>query len=92
MLRWRTRKTADLLYRRVVSTLATCQHPEGGFGGGPGQMAHLAPTYAAINALSLYGDQAFEIVDRKKLYKWLLSLKQEDGGFRIHHGGEEDAR
>lgn len=25
----------------------------GGFGGGPGQLPHLAPTYAAVNALSL---------------------------------------
>jgi len=76
----------------VISSLKACQHPDGGFGGGHGQIAHLAPTYAAINALALYGADAFEIVDRRKLYSWLMSLKQDDGGFLMHHGGEEDAR
>jgi protein farnesyltransferase subunit beta len=70
-----------------------CQHPQGGFGGGHGQMAHLAPTYAAVNILAMYGgEDAFGIVDRKKLYAWLMTLKQKDGGFLMHHGGEEDAR
>ena len=35
----------------VVEFLALCQHPDGGFGGGPGQMPHLAPTYAATACL-----------------------------------------
>jgi protein farnesyltransferase subunit beta len=38
------------------------------------------------------GEDAFAIVDRKKMYNWLLTLKQKDGGFLMHHGGEEDAR
>jgi protein farnesyltransferase subunit beta len=73
--------------------LAACQHPDGGFSGGHGQIAHLAPTYAAVNTLALFGgDDAFEIINREKLYTWMMSLKQEDGGFLMHHGGEEDAR
>ena len=35
------------------SFLARCQNPTGGFGGGPGQVSHLAPTYAAVNALAI---------------------------------------
>jgi protein farnesyltransferase subunit beta len=31
------------------------QHSEGGFGGGPGQFAHLLPTYAAVSALAIVG-------------------------------------
>lgn len=31
------------------------QHPDGGFGGGPYQLAHLAPTYAAVGALVTLG-------------------------------------
>jgi len=31
------------------------QHPEGGFGGGPGQAAHLLPTYASVCALAIVG-------------------------------------
>jgi protein farnesyltransferase subunit beta len=73
--------------------LKAARHPDGGFGGGHGQLAHLAPTYAAVNTLALFGgDDAFEIVDRKKTYEWMMSLKQKDGGFLMHHGGEEDAR
>lgn len=37
--------------RRVSGFLAQCQSPDGGFAGGPLQIAHLAPTYAAVNAL-----------------------------------------
>jgi len=37
----------------------------GGFGGGPGQLSHLAPTYASVNALMCVGTQeAFESIDR----------------------------
>lgn len=36
------------LRMQVVAFLAKCQHAQGGFGGGPGQLAHLAPTYAAV--------------------------------------------
>jgi len=78
---------------RVISSLKACQHPEGGFSGGHGQIAHLAPTYAAVLALSLIGgEDAFDLIDRTKLYTWMMSLKQSDGGFLMHHGGEEDAR
>ena len=78
---------------RALASLKACQHPEGGFGGSHGHMAHLAPTYAALNTLALYGgDDAFEIVNREKMYSWLMSIKQPDGGFVMHHGGEEDAR
>jgi protein farnesyltransferase subunit beta len=33
----------------------TWQHPDGGFGGGPGQAAHLLPTYAAVCTLANAG-------------------------------------
>lgn len=35
----------------------SAQHPEGGFGGGPYQLAHLAPTYAAVAALVALGGE-----------------------------------
>lgn len=42
-----------------------CQHPDGGFGGGPGQFPHLAPTYAAVNALAIIGTpKAYSIINR----------------------------
>lgn len=37
----------------------------GGFGGGPGQFPHLAPTYAAVNALVILGtEEAYKVIDR----------------------------
>ena len=42
-------------YSRTIDTLLAMQHPEGGFAGGPGQFAHLLPTYAAVCALAITG-------------------------------------
>lgn len=85
---------------RAIRTIMSCQHPEGGFGGGPGQMAHLASTYACIAALSILLDGADQNVvdetlakiDRNKMLQWMLSLKMPDGSFTMHHGGEIDVR
>lgn len=41
--------------QRSIDTVLACQHPDGGFGGGPGQASHLLPTYAAVAALSIVG-------------------------------------
>jgi prenyltransferase beta subunit len=40
---------------RAIDTLITNQHPDGGFGGGPGQIPHLLPTYASVCALVIVG-------------------------------------
>ncbi len=40
-------------------------HRNDSFSGGPGQIAHLAPTYAAVNALCLLREKkAYQIIDR----------------------------
>uniref|UniRef100_A0AAZ3SSG0 Protein farnesyltransferase subunit beta n=1 Tax=Oncorhynchus tshawytscha TaxID=74940 RepID=A0AAZ3SSG0_ONCTS len=77
----------------VCKFLAQCQSPTGGFAGGPCQAAHLAPTYAAVNALCIIGTQeAYNIIDREKLLSFLFSVKQPDGSFVMHIGGEVDVR
>ncbi|KAF0023715.1 hypothetical protein F2P81_024345 [Scophthalmus maximus] len=77
----------------VCQFLARCQSPTGGFAGGPGQHAHLAPTYAAVNALCIIGtDEAYSVIDREKLLDFLWSVKQPDGSFVMHVGGEVDVR
>ena len=80
----------------IVGFLQRCQHQlDGGFCGGPypGQAAHLAPTYAAINALvTLATEEAYRAIDRPALHRFLLSMKQPDGGFCMHHDGECDVR
>ncbi|KAL5009111.1 hypothetical protein ScPMuIL_014692 [Solemya velum] len=56
----------------VAKFLGKCQSPTGGFGGGPGQYAHLAPTYAAVNALCILGtEEAYAVIDRKTLQTFL---------------------
>ncbi|GAA5946877.1 hypothetical protein JCM3775_000934 [Rhodotorula graminis] len=78
--------------RRVVDTLNRCQNPDGGFGGGPGQLSHLAPTYAAVCALAYTGEQGWNSIDRRGMYRFLMSIKQADGSFVMHDGGEVDVR
>ncbi|KAI9741277.1 MAG: CAAX farnesyltransferase (FTase) subunit beta [Cirrosporium novae-zelandiae] len=78
---------------RVVNTLAPMQNPGGGFGGGHGHMSHAASSYAAVLSLILVGgENALNLIDRKKLWHWLGELKQPNGGFQVCIGGEEDVR
>ncbi len=78
---------------RAVKTFYPTQNPNGGFGGGFGQYAHLAGTYAALLSLALVGgEETYSLVDREKMWHWLGRLKQVDGGFQICEGGEEDVR
>ncbi|ODQ65050.1 terpenoid cyclases/Protein prenyltransferase [Nadsonia fulvescens var. elongata DSM 6958] len=77
----------------AAETLLSYQSPSGGFGGGFCQITHLAPTYAAVNTLALAGDELmWSRIDRVKAYKHLMSLKQQDGSFSMHKGGEIDSR
>jgi len=77
----------------IVGFLERCQDPSGGFAGGPGQVAHLAPTYAAVNALCILGTkQALECINRQAMVEWMNRLRQEDGAFMMHIDGELDIR
>lgn len=54
--------------KRAVETLKPFfNKKQGGFGGGPGQMAHLAPTFASVSALAYLDDgtgSAWDWIDR----------------------------
>lgn len=55
----------DEEYEKIVGFLERCQSPRGGYGGGPGQHPHLAPTYAAVSALCIIGtSEAYRSIDR----------------------------
>lgn len=41
--------------QRAIDTIMKCQHPDGGFGGGPGQLPALLATYAAVSILAIVG-------------------------------------
>uniref|UniRef100_A0A7N1A0S1 Protein farnesyltransferase subunit beta n=1 Tax=Kalanchoe fedtschenkoi TaxID=63787 RepID=A0A7N1A0S1_KALFE len=77
----------------AIDFLSRCQDQNGGYGGGPGQLPHLATTYAAVNSLiTIGGEKALSSINREKLYKFLLRMKVASGGFSMHDGGEVDVR
>lgn len=78
---------------KVASFLAHCQDPKGGFGGGPSQLPHLAPTYAATAALIIAGSEdAYKVFNRQATYEFLMRMKSPAGGFMMHEEGETDMR
>ncbi len=78
---------------RTVEFLRHCQDASGGFCGGPQQLPHLAPTYAAVLTLACLGrEDGWRAVDRPALLRWLLGLKRPDGSFAMHRDGEADVR
>lgn len=83
----------DELENNTIDFLSRCQDPNGGYGGGPGQMPHLATTYAAINALiTLGGHRSLSSINRGKVYTFLRRMKDPSGAFRMHDAGEMDVR
>lgn len=82
--------------QKAIDTILAWQHPDGGFGGGPGQHAHLLPTYASVCALAIVGRPGpgggWDQIDRDKLYMFFMSLKQPDGSFLVSHDAEVDVR
>ncbi|EFX02793.1 farnesyltransferase beta subunit ram1 [Grosmannia clavigera kw1407] len=80
------------VYRqRLVDTARSMQNASGGFGSGHGQVSHLATTYAIVLSLAIVGGQeCYDVVDRRGLWKWLCALKQPDGGFQMSIGAEVD--
>ncbi|KAJ7629407.1 terpenoid cyclases/protein prenyltransferase alpha-alpha toroid [Mycena polygramma] len=82
--------------QRAIDTIMAWQHPDGGFGGGPKQAPHLLPTYASVCALAIAGRPGegggWDQIDRKKMYKFFMSLKQPDGSFFVAHHSEVDVR
>ncbi|VVA12953.1 PREDICTED: farnesyltransferase [Prunus dulcis] len=83
----------DQLQNNIVDFLSRCQDPNGGYGGGPAQMPHLATTYAAVCSLvTLGGHKALSSINRSEMYMFLRQMKHPSGGFRIHDGGEIDVR
>lgn len=82
--------------KQMIDYLASCQHPDGGFSGGPYQIAHLATTYASVAALvTLGGSDALSLIHRDKILAFFLKMclpLSKGGGMTVHEGGEVDIR
>jgi protein farnesyltransferase subunit beta len=95
----------------VVHTLRACFTPSGdssgggGFGGGPGQMPHLATTYAAVLSLCIVSTHNIRDKSSKLAYTllqdvrpllsvWFQTLQSstDSGAIHMHHDGEVDVR
>ncbi|KAL6707688.1 CAAX farnesyltransferase (FTase) subunit beta [Coniothyrium glycines] len=80
-------------HERVSHTFALAQHPTGGYGGGPGQLPHLACSYASILSLAIAGGPAtYASINRASMWRFLGRMKQASGGFTMAAGGEQDIR
>lgn len=87
------RQFLDEVSENVIDFMKECAHPEGGYGGGPGQIAHLATSFAAVNALvTVSSEEALDSIDRVGLVRFLHRMKQPDGSFTMHEDGEIDSR
>merc|ERR1711953_269883 len=84
------------LKSKIVNFLALCQNEDGGFGGGPGQISHLATSYAAMNAIAIMGadgfSDAYSIINKEAMKSFLMRVKSNTGCFQMHVNGEEDTR
>lgn len=59
----------------VIDTLRPIQNKTGGFGGGHGQLSHLATTYASVLSLVMVGgEEAFELIDQEAMCVNLLII------------------
>lgn len=64
----------------------------GGIAGGHNQIGHLAASYASILALINASDFETLKLLRPNIRLWLQNLKNPDGSFSMHEGGESDTR
>ena len=79
--------------RACIRFLASCQSPDGGFGGGPGQAPHALSTFAALAALTILArDGGLGVVDTSRLLDFYTRLRVGDGSFRVTPDGEADTR
>lgn len=63
--------------------------------GGPGaapSRQECEQVSAGKTTLAKLGKAGWDGIDRKKLYAWMMRLKQPDGSFTVHEGGEVDVR
>ena len=74
----------------ITAFLKTCQSAAGGYGGGPGQLPHLAVSYATVATLVTLGTQeALQSIDREGMWRFLLSMcrsREEGGGMHVCAG------
>lgn len=87
-----TLPTDDIFRQCIKKFLGSCFDEDyGGYGGGPGQVAHLAATYASVMTLCIIGEM--DSVDVGKVIGFVRRMKDwKSGGFSVSENGEADVR
>src|SRR5260370_39135593 len=72
---------------RAIATVLRCQHPQGGFGGGPGQNAHMLANYAAVCSLAIMGfpgpNGGWGQIHFVKIYELVMCPQLTDGSLLV---------
>ena len=74
----------------IAAFLLASQHGSGGLGGSPGQIPHLATTYAGVAAALSAGPEALAVLDRQAIFRFLKARcipRSAGGGFEVCQGG-----
>jgi len=71
-------KLLDLIKKRVIKWVFSCENENGGFSWIPNEISYIQPTYHALTVLDIFGEK---VDDRKKHIKWILQFQSKDGGF-----------
>jgi geranylgeranyl transferase type-2 subunit beta len=77
----------------ILSFIASCRHPDGGYSGNVGHDPHLLYTLSALQLLTIYGSlDELSAEEKEKTARWVASLQQEDGSITGDKWGEVDTR
>jgi len=84
---------AALRKQAVWSLSFLWDEKRGGFAGAPKHLPHIVTTYSGVHACAQIGTpEAYALIDREKLYSFLMSMKLPNGSFSAHNDGESDMR
>lgn len=73
----------------IADFLLASQHRQGGVGGSPGQIGHLATTYAGVASAVTAGQEVLAVLDRQAIFQFLQDravAPSAGGGFAVCQG------
>lgn len=67
--------------------------PKDGYASAPQDNGHIVLAYTAVNTIALsMSEKAYDTIDRRGLYDWMMSLKLPNGSFCAEKGSTADSR
>ncbi|KAF2068354.1 hypothetical protein CYY_010319 [Polysphondylium violaceum] len=85
--------TYPAISKRTADYFSILQNKDGGFGGGNSNTSHVVSTFASVSTLFAVGtEEAYNIINRETMYRFLMEMKTPEGAFRTEKEGEVDSR